>query len=143
MRPIRVLIADDHPDVLTALASVVEDDPRFVVVGTATTGHEAVRLATGIPVDLALLDVHMPGGGLAAVEALKELPAAPVVVAISAQSAPSLVDEMAHAGASGYVVKGHVGEALPDVLARCAAGEVVLPRQHAPVPEALQSRGTG
>lgn len=129
MRPVRVLIADDHPDVLTALTSVVEGDPRFVVVGTASTGDEAIRLAIATPVDLALLDVHMPGGGLAAVEALKELPAAPVVVAISALSASSLVEEMANAGATGYLVKGHAGAALPDVLARCAAGEIVLPRQ--------------
>ena len=43
MRRIRVLVADDHPEVLSALVSVLEEDGRFAVVGTATT--EAVVLS--------------------------------------------------------------------------------------------------
>ena len=126
MPRIRVLVADDHLEMLSALVSVIEDDPRFTVVGTATTGQEAHRLAGEIHPDVVLLDVHMPGGGPAAAEALTDLPVPPVVVAISAEARSGVVEEMVRAGAVGYLTKGHVGDALPDLLARCAAGEVVL-----------------
>jgi len=123
---IRVLVADDHVDMLAAIVSVLEDDERFAVVATAGTADEAVMLAGGTAVDVALLDVNMPGNGVAAARALTELPRPPVVVAISAQSGGAVVEEMLRAGAVGYVTKGRVGDGLPDLLARCADGEVVL-----------------
>lgn len=126
MPRIRTLIADDHPEMLSALVSVLEDDPRFDVVGSAMTGGEAYRLARETPVDAVLLDVHMPDGGPATAEAMTALPRPPVVVAISAQSAPGTVEEMLRAGAVGYLAKDRVGGALGDLVARCVAGEVVL-----------------
>ncbi|HSE07343.1 MAG TPA: response regulator transcription factor [Nocardioidaceae bacterium] len=126
MRRIRVLIADDHPGFTSALVSVLEADPRFIVAATATTGEEALRLAAETPVDVALLDVHMPFGGPAAAEALAALPYPPALVAISAQSGQAVVEEMLRAGAVGYLTKGRVGAVLPDLLARCVEGEVIL-----------------
>lgn len=123
---IRVLVADDHRDMLAAIVSVIEDDERFSVVATAATADEAVAGVLQTPVDLALLDVNMPGNGIAAARALSDLPRPPVVVAISAQSGGGVVEEMLRAGAVGYVTKGRVGDGLPDLLARCADGEVVL-----------------
>lgn len=120
---VRVLIADDHPEMLSALISVVESDSRFVVVGTATSGPEAYRIADQLEVDLALLDVHMPGGGPAVAERLRALAAPPVVVAISADSSATTVEDMKRAGAVAYLTKGRLGDALPDLLARCAAGD--------------------
>lgn len=126
MPRIRILIADDHPEMLAALVSVLEDDHRFDVVGSVMTGGEAYRFARETPVDVALLDVHMPDGGPATAEAMTALPRPPVVVAISAQSAPGAVVEMLRAGAVGYLAKDRVGGALGDLVARCVAGEVVL-----------------
>lgn len=126
MTRIRVLVADDHVAMLAAIVSVLEDDERFTVVATAGTADEAVALARGTPVDLALLDVNMPGGGVVAARGLGDLPRPPAVVAISAQSGGAVVEEMLRAGAVGYVTKGRVGDGLPDLLARCADGEVVL-----------------
>lgn len=123
---IRVLVADDHRDMLTAIVSVLEDDDRFSVVATAGTAEDALDLARSTPVDVALLDVNMPGGGVNAARAMADLPRPPVVVAISAQSGGAVVEEMLRAGAVGYVTKGRVGDGLPGLLARCAEGEVVL-----------------
>ncbi len=126
MRRVRVLIADDHPEVLSALVGVLESDPHFDVVGTATTGAEACRVASEGRLDLVLLDVHMPGGGSAAARQMMALPDPPVVVAISAESGSAVVEEMLRAGAVGYLTKGRVGDTLPDLLVRCVEGEVIL-----------------
>lgn len=126
MRRVSILIADDHPEMVSALVSVLEDDSRLEVVGTVTTGDDAVAFARETPVDLVLLDVHMPSGGVEAAEAITALRPPPVVVAISAQSGPAVVESMVRAGVTGYVTKGRVGETLPDLLLRCAEGEVVL-----------------
>ncbi|GAA1255878.1 response regulator [Oryzihumus leptocrescens] len=126
MTTIRVLIADDHPEMLSALVTAVEADARFVVAATATSGEQAARLAAELPLDLALIDVRMPGGGPAAATAIASLPGAPVVVAISAETGVSTVAAMVEAGAVGYLAKGRIGEALPELLARCVHGEVVL-----------------
>ncbi|MFP5252353.1 MAG: response regulator transcription factor [Actinomycetes bacterium] len=123
---IRVLVADDHRDVLAAIVSALEDDGRFDVVATATNADDAVALAHEMRVDLALLDVNMPGNGVIAARTMAGLPRPPVVVAISAQSGGAVVEELLRAGAVGYVTKGRVGDGLPDLLVRCADGEVVL-----------------
>ncbi|HEX8970230.1 response regulator [Oryzihumus sp.] len=126
MSRVRVLIADDHPEMLSALVTAVEADARFVVAATATCGEQATRLAAELPLDLVLIDVRMPGGGPATAMAIARLPRAPVVVAISAEIGVNTVAAMVAAGAVGFLAKGRIGETLPELLARCAHGEVVL-----------------
>lgn len=123
---IRVLVVDDHPDMVAAIVSVLDDDPRFGVSGTARTGDEALDLLRTAPVDVVLLDVNMPGGGPAVAEAVRNLDDPPVVVALSAHSGSASVEAMVRAGAMGYLTKGHAGDHLGDCIARCAAGEVIL-----------------
>ena len=116
MRPLRVLVADDHGDVLSALVDLVRSDSRFVVAGTARNGYAAVDFARAHRVDLALIDVRMPGGGPFTSEALLALENPPVVVAISAESSAGVVREMTQAGASTVLVKWWIGATLPDRL---------------------------
>lgn len=123
---VRVLIADDHPQMLSALVSALEADPRFVVVATATSGSEAVQLCRDLPVDVALLDVRMPGGGPSAVAELAALAQPPAIVAISADTHASTVAAIVASGATGYLAKGRIGDRLTEVVARCAQGEVIL-----------------
>ena len=136
MERLRVVVADDHLEMLSTLVSVIEDDPRFAVVGMATTGQEAWQMASDGGADLVLLDVNMPGGGTSAAEALAALPDAPSVVAISAESGSRIVADMLSAGAVGYLTKGHLGDLLPELLWRCAHGEVtVIPPEVAGGPD--------
>ena len=145
MARIRVLIADDHKEVLSALVSVLDDDARFTVVGTAASGDEACGIVREGGVDVVLLDVNMPGGGAGAARALTSVRPQPVVVAISAESGSGIVADMVRAGATGYLTKGCAGEALPDLLARCARGEVMLatPAAAAALRTALADRPGG
>jgi two-component system nitrate/nitrite response regulator NarL len=71
----------------------------------------------------------MPGGGAAAAETLRGYPSAglrgPAVIAVSAITGAATVASLLRAGAVGYLAKGRLS-ALPDLVVRCANGEVVL-----------------
>jgi two-component system nitrate/nitrite response regulator NarL len=105
------------------------------VVGSAATGDELVDVVDRVAPDVVLLDVRMPGGGPVVASALSAprpasprrtaRAAAPVVIAVSAQTGIATVVAMLRAGAVGYLAKGSLGT-LPELVARCAAGEVVL-----------------
>ena len=125
-RVIGVVVADDDPGFTDAVVDVLRADPRFSVVGTAATGEDLVDLVAESDPDVVLLDVHMPRGGPAAARALTRTGRGPVVVALSAQTGATHVLAMLRAGALGYLVKGRIGHDLPDVLVRCARGDVVL-----------------
>ena len=135
MRTIRVVIGDDDRAFREAASDVLEADPRFTVVEAVATGAELRELAARTRPDVALVDVRMPEGGPPAVRALlaDDLAAATaedhtalVVVAVSAHTGVFQVRAMLSAGASGYLAKGRIGGALPDLVHRCVAGEVVL-----------------
>jgi DNA-binding NarL/FixJ family response regulator len=133
---VRVLIADDESNVREALRDVLDADPRFEVVGLASSAGELRPLAEMLRPDIVLVDVRMPGGGEAAARAVLTLPAPdpgrvglratpPVVVAVSGHTGAAVVAAMLRSGVSGYLAKGSLGH-LPDLVARCADGEVVL-----------------
>jgi two-component system nitrate/nitrite response regulator NarL len=123
---IRVVIADDDDGVRTALHDVLDADDRFLVVGTAAGGDDLSRIVEAARPDVVLLDVRMPGGGEAAAREICSLPDAPVVVAVSASTEVATVVTMLEAGATGYLAKGRLGQWLPEMVARCAEGQVVL-----------------
>ncbi len=126
MRPIRVAVADDDAVFRSALVDVLEVDPGFDVVLTATSGAGFARQVAEARPDVVVVDVRMPGGGPELVRSVLGGPGAPTVVAVSADSATHTVRSMVHAGVSGYLVKGRIGAVLPDLLARIAGGEVIL-----------------
>jgi two-component system nitrate/nitrite response regulator NarL len=130
MARIRVAIADDDAGIRSALADVLTADPRFAVVGSAATGEELCRLVHSVAADVVLLDVRMPGGGADAARALGNCSPVsgarpPAVIAVSAHTGAAIVASMLRAGAVGYLAKGRLAR-LPDLVARCAGGEVVL-----------------
>ncbi len=125
MGSITVVVADDDGTMRATLTEMLQTDPRFEVVGEAATGPALLDLAALGRPHVALIDVHMPGGGPELVRALLDGP--PIVpVVITSETAPSTVLAMLRAGARGYLTKGRLGACLPDLVARCAYGEVVL-----------------
>ncbi|HXF72347.1 MAG TPA: response regulator transcription factor, partial [Actinomycetota bacterium] len=110
---LRVLIADDEPEVREALAELLSRSPGLEVVGLAADATEAIDLARQHRPDVALLDVRMPAGGgpRAAREILRRLPTARVV-ALSAYRDPGSVLGMLRAGAVGYLPKGSSADEL-------------------------------
>ena len=125
-QPIRVVVADDDEMVRTVLSEVMAGDPRFTVVGEAADGIEVLDVVARSGADVVLLDVRMPSGGATAARALLRQGLPVVVVAVSAETSPDTITSLLRAGVRGYLAKGRLGSQLPDLVARCLAGEVIL-----------------
>jgi EAL domain-containing protein (putative c-di-GMP-specific phosphodiesterase class I)/CheY-like chemotaxis protein len=103
---ISVLIADDDRLVREVLTAIIRSEPTLRLVGAATDAYEAIAVATAELPDVAIVDVHMPGGGVrAAREILRCSPATGVIAHTSAEDHATVL-KMLDAGAIGYLVKG-------------------------------------
>ena len=129
--PVRVVLADDDARFRAAVREVLHADERFAVAGEQDSGHGLGRFVRTLAADVVLVDVRMPGGGALAVtdvhaEYARERATPPPVVGLSAQVASATVAALFAAGAAGFAAKGASGTDLPELLLRCAAGELVL-----------------
>ncbi|MCP2263399.1 response regulator [Promicromonospora thailandica] len=114
----RTLVVEDDPAVAVVHRGFVESHPRFVVVGEARNGADALRLAAGLRPDLVLLDLHLPDiGGLDVLRRLRLLPGPPVdVVATTAARELDSVRQAMAGGVVAYLVKPFTSAALRDRL---------------------------
>ncbi len=124
---IRILIVDDHAVVRRGLRAFLRRSEDLEIVGEATDGDEAVKLAHELSPDLILMDLLMPGsGGINATATIRhELPAVQVL-ALSAYLDDHLIADVLHAGAVGYLVKGIDAAELQRAIRAAAAGQIQL-----------------
>lgn len=81
---VRVLVVDDQPSYLDVACAVVEMTPGFALVGTASSGEEAVEAAPRLRPDLVVMDVRLPGiDGITAAHRIRASAPAPVVLLVS------------------------------------------------------------
>lgn len=103
--PIRVVVVDDHAMLREGIRSVLAA-PSFDVVGEASSGVEAVRVAEQLKPDVVVLDISMPGGsGLHAVPALLERVPGVHILMLSVHEDLEYILESVRAGAHGYLRK--------------------------------------
>ncbi len=127
MRPTTVIIADDDPAFLEALADLVASMPELELVGAATDAEEAIKLASDLHPAAAVIDVRMPrGGGPHAARGILECSPETMVIAHSAYDDRGIVRDMLRAGATGYLVKGAPADEVIEKLLHVARGEAVL-----------------
>jgi two-component system, NarL family, response regulator DesR len=124
---IRLLLADDQALVRGALAALLDLESDLEVVAEVSRGDEVVPAAVEHRVDVALLDVEMPGiDGIAATAALRTtLPACRVLI-VTTFGRPGYLRRAMEAGASGFVVKDTPARQLADAVRRVHAGLRVL-----------------
>ncbi|WP_155374810.1 response regulator [Catellatospora vulcania] len=125
---ISVLLVDDHPIVRAGLRATLEADPGLCVVGEASGGDEAVRLARELRPDVVLMDLQLGPGidGAAATARVRELPEPPRVLILTTYDSDADILRGIEAGAIGYLLKDAEPADLLRGLRAAAAGETVL-----------------
>ncbi|MFJ8547129.1 response regulator [Streptomyces sp. NPDC093586] len=126
---IRVLLADDQALLRSAFRVLVDSEPDMEVVGEASDGAEAARLAAEHRPDVVLMDIRMPGtDGLAATRAISADPALAQVrvVILTTFEVDDYVVQSLRAGASGFLGKGSEPEELLSAIRVAAGGEALL-----------------
>jgi len=125
--PARVLIADDHAPTRDDLVRILDADARFAVCADAADAAEAVEAARRERPDLCLVDIRMPGNGIAAAwEITACLPATRVVMLTVSRDDGDLFAAL-RAGARGYLPKDLPADRITDALAIVIEGEVAMP----------------
>jgi len=127
MKPIRVLLADDHTLVRAGIRGLVANLPDVEVVGEAGDGHEALRLAEALHPDVVLLDIGMPGlNGLEVTARLTKLDPMIRVVILSMHISEEYVLQALRAGAAGYLLKGSAVAELEVAIRAVVRGDTYL-----------------
>ena len=126
-KPIRVLIADDHPVVRRGLRTLFSSKPGIEPVGEAADGAEAVLMARSLQPDVILLDMVMPHkNGLEAINEIKqENPEARILV-LTSFAEDEKVFPAIKAGALGYLLKDSSPEELLDAIRNVYHGQSSL-----------------
>ena len=127
MKPIRVVVAEDHALVRAGICSLLEKLPGVEVVGEAADGREALELLKTQAPHVALLDISMPGmNGLeAAARAARRFPATRVIL-LSMHANEEYVHRALKAGVAGYLLKDSGTAELELAVRAVARGETFL-----------------
>ena len=127
MKPLRVMIVDDHRIVREGLRMALEVEEDMEVVGEAGEGREAVEKAQELKPDVILMDVMMPGmNGIDACQEVRNLLPQTGVVMLTASGDEESVTASLVAGAHGYVLKAAGREELLRALRAVGRGESIL-----------------
>ncbi len=131
MSKIRVLLADDHEDMLYTVARLLQ--PEFDVVGTVTNGKALISAAERLKPSVVIVDISMPMlNGIDAVRQLKESGTEVQVVFLSIHESSDYVRAALATGALGYVVKPHLAAELKFAIRAVHAGRSFLSPSIAP-----------
>src|SRR5215469_9667677 len=124
MKPIAILIADDHTVVRRGLRALLETQPGWTICGEASNGNEAVEKARQQQPDVVILDIGMPemNGVLAAVRIREVAPFSRVLV-LTMHNSEELIQSCLRAGAQGYLLKSDAERDLISAVDALIAGK--------------------
>ncbi|MCP4423739.1 MAG: response regulator transcription factor [Chloroflexi bacterium] len=127
MKPIRVIIADDHVIMREGVALILNGRPEFEVVGQAVNGKQAVEMVEELRPDIALLDIKMPEmDGIAAAKLISETCPETKSVMLTMHDDDAIFFEALQSGASGYTLKGSRPDDLIEALKAVRDGNIYL-----------------
>ncbi len=128
--PIRVMVVDDDPMVITGIRGILQAADGIDVVGSATSGEDAVEAAALHYPDVVLMDIRMPGiGGIEATQRLLNSVRPPKVVSLTSMSGDDHLFRALEAGAAGYLLKDIGPVDLAVAVRKVHAGEPILAPQ--------------
>lgn len=124
---IRILIADDHTLLRNGICAILEDEPDMQIVGEASDGREAVRLATQLKPHVLLMDIAMPLlNGLEATRQIKREHPEINILVLTMYDHEEYFRQMLEVGASGYIIKRAAASELVSAIRAVYNGEAVL-----------------
>lgn len=124
---IRALVVDDHPIVRAGLVALFDAAADIHVIGTGSSGEEAIALAASLEPDVVLMDLRMSGidGDEATARIVAARPETRVVILTTYENDDAILRAIS-AGASGYLLKAAPEDELLAGVRAVAAGEVAL-----------------
>ena len=142
MKPIRILVADDHNLIRAGILRLLSEVSDFEVVADTADGAQAVALADRLTPDVALLDIAMPGTtGLQAMEQILAAHPATRVLILTMYDTEEHVISAMRLGAAGYVLKNAAPQEMELAIRAVIAGGTWLPAAISrPVVEAYLER---
>jgi DNA-binding NarL/FixJ family response regulator len=127
LRPLRIVLADDHATVRQGLRLLIEGQPDMTVVAEADDGQGAIAAVEQFSPDVVVMDVSMPRvNGLNATRTLKETRPESRVVVLTRYSDDAYLQELLRAGVSGYVLKQSASSELLQAIRAAAGGRQYL-----------------
>lgn len=125
----RILVVDDHPIVRHGIVQLLNNQPDFECRLEADNAETALELLRESTIDLAIVDISLPGlSGLDLIRRMRAGNAAPAVLVLSMHEESVYADRALAAGARGYVMKHEATEKLIDAARKLLAGGVYLSR---------------
>jgi len=124
---IRVAIVDDHPIFAAGLKQLLESDGRYEVRAMAQSGEEAQQTIDFNEIDIALVDVNMPGGGgIELLKAIKRRSKNCRVIMLTVEEDEETINRAMKEGAQGYILKQESPEHLLKAIQASMDGEILL-----------------
>ncbi len=122
----RVAIIDDHPLYRAGIRQAIEAAFDMEVVAEGVDAVDAVEIAATISTDVILLDLNIPGGGIAAARTISKSHPATRIVFLTNSEDEQNVSTVMQLGAHGYIVKGISGSELVSILRLVYKGEAYV-----------------
>jgi DNA-binding NarL/FixJ family response regulator len=124
MKPINILIADDHTLIRETWSFILNTHPRFNVIAICGSGEEAVQLAKQLRPNIVIMDINLPGmNGIEATALIRKYAPAAKILAISHHTQPAYMQTIMQNGASGYVTKDSGRQEMVEAIERILDGK--------------------
>jgi DNA-binding NarL/FixJ family response regulator len=126
-REVKLLIVDDHPVFRRGLRQVIEENPRFRVVGEASDGDAALRMIADLKPSIAVVDIDMPRlSGLELVRALQKMKSPVTTVFLTMYDEEDMFNAAMDLGVKAYVVKESAADDILAALEKVDQGETFI-----------------
>jgi DNA-binding NarL/FixJ family response regulator len=126
-REVKLLIVDDHPVFRRGLREVIEENPRFRVVGEAADGEAAMRMIADLKPSIAVVDIDMPRlNGLEMARALQRLNTPVTTIFLTMYDEEDMFNAAMDVGVKAYVVKESAADDILTALEKVDQGETFI-----------------
>lgn len=124
---IKILVVDDHDLVCTGLSRILDDIEGFSVVGTGSSGEEAITLVKALSPDVLIIDVKMPGiGGVEATKRIKLAHKEVQIIAVTSCEDELYPSKLMRAGASAYLTKRATPDEMIEAVNKVVSGKTYM-----------------